>query len=269
MICLTGDLHHSSMRTANQCACAISEIQVAQLYLQLLQEANVKVTFFVTGKVFKDEWTDIQPICENSLVSVQGHTYSGFQPEIMHRLWKKISGDYNGPLWYQRWDIQRTISIIEQKTGKKVTCWRNHMYMHGPHTDRILAQCGIKLCSDGVDAKSMGPTLISDGLLRFPINVIPDHEHLFHAERTPEWVNTWVKRYHWSDDFGSASYRIEEWTDIVLDNLRANEARGAISNMIIHPITMYLCDEFRSFRKILDFIASRRSMHLDELISTT
>lgn len=266
MICLTGDIYHSRMRTGNQKAYDIAELQVAQRYLQLLEEANVKVTFFVTGKAFADEWHNLKWICDHRLVSIQGHTYYGFLPEWWHRGWKKLTGNYNGPSWYQRWDVQKTIAIIQAKTGRRITCWRNHMYMHGLHTDRILADCGIRLCSDGVDRNAIGPRWISTGLYDFPINVIPDQEHLYHAERTPEWVDGWVKRYNWSDDFGSKSYHIEEWTELVLECLRLNEQRGAISNMIIHPITMYLCDRFKSFEKILAFLANRRTMFLEDLI---
>ncbi len=34
--------------------------------------------------------------------------------------------------------------------------------------------------------------------------------HLIHAERTPEWIDWWVKRYRWSDDFGPQSYYVDE-----------------------------------------------------------
>jgi hypothetical protein len=35
--------------------------------------------------------------------------------------------------------------------------------------------------------------------------------------------------------------------------------------MLIHPITLYLCDRFRSFRRILDFIASRETVFMSDL----
>src|SRR4029078_10350992 len=127
------------------------------------------------------------------------------------------------------------------------------MYMHGPGTERVLASCGIRLCSDGVRAAAMGPEWHPAGLYNFPLHVIPDHEHIYHAERTPAWVERWVRRYHWSDDFGPGSYPVEQWADIVLDNLVRNEERGAVSNMLIHPITLYLADGFKSFARILDF----------------
>lgn len=264
MICLTGDIHHSSLRTGNQKACAISEIQVAQRYLKMLEEANVKVTFFITGKAFAEEWPDLKPICESPLASIQGHTYYCFKPDLWHRLWKKINGSYNGPEWFQRYDVKKTIAIIEKKTGKRITCWRNHMYMHGPFTDKILKECGLHICSDEVNVEAYAPYQAPDGLYHFPINIIPDHEHLYHAERTPEWVEKWVKRYNWSDSFGSRSYYIEEWTDLVLEGLKQNEQRSALSTMIIHPITLYLCDKFKSFEKILAYLSSRSTIHLTD-----
>lgn len=267
MICLTGDLHHQSLGTGNQAHCELSEIEVAQRFVRLLEEAKVKVTFFVTGRAFEEQPGELRPIVESPLVELGGHTYDCFTPALFHRVWKKIDGSYNGPAFVQRRDAQRTIDVIRRRTGRTVTLWRNHMYMHGPHTERVLSDVGIRLCSDGVERAAAGPTQDpATGLYRFPINVIPDHEHLYHAERTREWVAAWQRRYRWSDDFGSASYEVGEWTELVLEGLRQNEARGAISNMIIHPITMWLCDRFRSFERILGYLESREVIHLGETI---
>lgn len=264
MICLTGDLHHASLKTGNQRHCDISEIQVARRYLSMLQEANVKVTFFITGRSFAEEWDDVKPICEHPLVEIAGHTYHCFTPELWHRISKKAFGSYNGPAWYQRWDITKTIDIIEAKCGRRIACWRNHMYMHGPHTEMCLKACDIAVCSDGVKKDSVGPELHPSGILNYPINVMPDHEHLYHAERTPEWVERWVKRYNWSDDYGPHSYHIEEWTERVVEELRLHEEAGVTSNMIIHPITLYLCDRFKSFERILEFISRHKTVHMQE-----
>ena len=159
------------------------------------------------------------------------------------------------PNFIKKNDTQKTINAIKKKTGKTISLWRNHMYMHGQYTDEVLPKCGITICSDGVVKDSNGYTLYSPGYYHFPINIIPDHEHLIHAERTPEWISWWQKRYNWSDDFGHESYEIEDWTEIVLSQLKDNEKNGIISNMIIHPITMYLCDRFKSLERILDYIA--------------
>lgn len=139
------------------------------------------------------------------------------------------------------------------------------MYMHGPYTYDVLQACGIKVCSDTVSATAAGPSWAGDGLIELPINVIPDHEHLYHAERTPEWVAWWQQRYGFRDAFGSESYRVDQWADIVLSQIEANEARGALTTMILHPITMYLCDRFASARRILDRVRSAETVHASEV----
>lgn len=264
MICLTGDIHHNSLGTGNQAACDITEIQVCQRYLSLLEERNIKVTFFISGKSFEEEWEDLKPIVHHPLVSVQGHNWSCFTPTLFHRISKKLFGSYNGPEWYQIHDLKKTSHKIHEMTGMNINCWRNHMYMHGPNTDRILANNGIQFCSDEV--KRFGvPYRDQFGLVHVPINIIPDHEHLYHAERTRDWVKKWQKRYNWSDDFGSASYEIEEWTALVLEQLADNEKRGILSTLIIHPITMYLADRFDGVKSILDYIAEHQTIHMNEL----
>lgn len=266
MICLTGDIHHSSLQTGNQQHCDITEIQVAQRFLSMLVEAQVKVTFFVSGKAFREEWQDLQPIVTHPLVELGGHNWSCLTPVLWHRVSKKLTGSYNGPAWYQQREAMRTIEIARRRTGRTIRAWRNHMYMHGPHTEAVLRRCGITVCSDGVRKDAMGPELHPAGIYNFPINVIPDHEHLYHAERTPDWVERWKRRYQWSDDFGPDSYDIDTWVDLVLENLRRNEARGAVSNMIIHPITMYLCDGFKGFHRILDYLKRRETIHVQEAV---
>ena len=265
LVCLTSDIHHASLRTGNQQHCDISEIQTAQRFLELLEEANVKATFFVSGKCFTEEWQDLKPVVTHPLIEVGGHNWSCLTPELLHRASKKILGSYNGPAWFQRMDAARTISIIERKTGKRTRVWRNHMYMHGPHTERVLRDCGIEICSDGAEKDSVGPKRHPSGIYNFPINVIPDHEHLFHAERTRQWVADWQRRYAWSDDWGADSYEIDEWVDIVLEDLRRNEENQVVSNLIIHPITMYLCDRFAGFRRILDHLQARQTVHMSEV----
>lgn len=266
MICLTGDIHHASLRTGNQRHCDLTEVQVARLFLKHLEAMQLPVTFFISGKCVAEEYEDLKPILTHPLVEIGGHNWSCLTPAWWHRFWNKAIGSYNGPPWYQRIDAERTIKALEDASGRKIRLWRNHMYMHGPFTEEVLASVGIKLISDGVSKAAVGPVLHPAGVFNFPINVIPDHEHLYHAERTPAWVEKWVRRYKWSDDFGSKSYYIDEWVEIVLDCLEQNEARGAISNMIIHPITMYLCDGFRGVRRILAYLSRKKVVHLGQVL---
>ena len=266
MICITSDIHHMSLNTGNQQHCDITEVETALLFLKLLDKYDLKATFFISGKTFAEEWEALKPICESPGLEIGGHTYDCFEPELWHRVWNKINGSYNGPAWYQKRDVKRTIDIIQKKTGRKITSWRNHMYMHGPFTEKVLSDAGILICSDGVKKNALQPQKHETGIYNFPINIIPDHEHLYHAERTPEWVEAWVKRYNWSDDFGSASYDINTWAELVLNGLKDNLKKGVVSNIIIHPITMYLCDRFEAIEKVLSFISEHQTLFISETV---
>jgi peptidoglycan/xylan/chitin deacetylase (PgdA/CDA1 family) len=281
MIWLTGDLHDMSLKSGNQAHClkkyGLTEIEVAKKYLDLLEDANVKVTFFITGRAFKHEWEMLKPIAEHPLVEIGGHTWNCYLspwceltgirifPALWARTWNKLAKSYNGPLWYHRCDTKKTIDTIKEKTGKEIIAWRHHMYMHGQHSERVMKECGIKLLSDEVKKDISGP-FQEDGLWQFPLNIIPDHEHIYHAERTREWVQSWQKRYNWSDDFGSESYDVKEWADLAIEGLKSNEQRKATSSMIIHPITMYLCDEFEQFKRVLKVIKEQKTVHAAELV---
>jgi len=265
-VCLTGDLHHASLRTGNQAHADRSEIDIAAHYTERLREAGVKVTYFISGRAMEEEWPSLQPICDSANVEIGGHNYSCFTPPLAHRVFKKVMGSYNGPGFVQRRDALRTMAAIENRTGKRIRAFRNHMYMHGPGTEAVLASCGIEVCSDGVRAASPGPEWHGGGLYNLPLNVIPDHEHLYHAERTRDWVDQWQRRYGFSDDFGSQSYEVEEWTDLVLAQLHANAERGALSTMLIHPITLYLCDRFHAFSRILDVLARAETVFVSQTL---
>jgi hypothetical protein len=254
-----------SLNTGNQQHADRSEINIAADFISMLGKRNVKSTCFVTGRAFEEEWNDLKPICDDPLVEIGGHTYNCFMPELWHRGWNKLIGSYNGPRWHQNWDIQKTKNIIKQKTGRSINAWRNHMYMHGPYTEELLIKNDIQICCDGVQKSSAGMDTHSTGLLNFPLNIIPDHEHLYHAERTPEWVRNWVKRYSWSDDYGSESYYFNDWLNIVIDGIKEREAKDLVSHMIIHPITIYLCGGLPALTKVADTIAQYSTIQVSEL----
>jgi len=265
MICLTCDIHHKSLKTGNQEHADQTETSIAHQFTDMLSNHAIKSTCFITGKTFEEEWETIKPLCFNPNIEIGGHTYNCFTPELWHRGCKKIIGSYNGPKWQQNWDIQKTKRIIRHKTNIDITSWRNHMYMHGPNTEELLFKNGIKVCCDGVNKNSTGFKRHSTGLLNFPLNIIPDHEHLYHAERNPEWVQNWIKRYNWSDDYGSESYYFHEWFEIFKAEIMKRESLGIVSHILIHPITIYLCQGLTGLAKIVSFLTQFDSCFVNEL----
>ena len=138
--------------------------------------------------------------------------------------------------------------------------------MHGPHTESLLIRNGIPICCDGVRRTGALFERHPSGILNFPINIIPDHEHLYHAERTPRWVEKWVNRYRWSDDYGSSSYYFDEWFEILKREVIDRERIGRVSHLIIHPITLYLCDGYRALERVANFLADFESKQVSELL---
>lgn len=266
MICLTADLHHMSLKTGNQMHSDKTEMSLAGEFVKMMEKRNIKGSFFITGRSFLEEWDEVKPIVESSNIEIGGHNYEAFKPEFLHRVWNKLTNNYNGPYAYQYYDTKKTIDTIYAKTGKRINIWRNHMYMHGQNTEKVLSSLGIKICSDGVKKDNFSLNHDPNGIYNLPINIIPDHEHIIHAERTPEWIEQWQKRYKWSDDFGPDSYYIDAWAKLVIDQLKENEANGNLSVMIIHPITMYLADGFKAVQTILDYIETRESIFMSDLL---
>ena len=46
---------------------------------------------------------------------------------------------------------------------------------------------------------------------------------------------------------------------------RRHEESDVLSVMIIHPITLYLCDRLKSFQRILEFLASCKTVKLGDV----
>jgi len=265
MIYLTCDVHNQSLNMSYRSYHDKSELQVTQEFIKLLEKYNVKSTMFLTGKCFTEEWEDARPICDHPLVQIGGHNYYCFEPAIVHRLWGKLTRNFSGPRIYQRHDIKKTQEVIFQRTGKRATAWRNHTLLHGPNTESILAELGFKICADEVRASANGPEWHKDGIHNFPVNIIPDYDHIYHADRTEAWVKAWVNEWNWSDDFGSESYYIEQWTDLVLTQIQTRVAENRTVNLIIHPITQYICDKLMSVERIIKFIGSQSNGFYSEL----
>ena len=264
MICLSCDIHHSSLKLSYNRYSDKSELQVTQQLIKLLEKYNVKATMFSTGKCFTEEWEDMRPISEHPLVEIGGHNYFCFKPELFHKVWNKAFNNFNGPWLVQHYDASKLINTVKDKTGVKIASWRNHRYKHGPNTDKILSRLGIKICSDEVSASATGP-YSKNGIHHFPVNIIPDYDHIYHANRTEEWVNWYVNSGSKIDDFGPESYKIDEWTEIVLKQLQERIENKSIANILIHPITQYISDRFAGLEEILKFISTDENCKYSEL----
>lgn len=269
MLCLTGDLHHMSLGTNEQKSLrhGKTEMQSALPYLEIAQKYGIKTTLFITGKSFLQEWDQVKDILPFPLVEIGGHTFNAFSPKLPYRVFKKLCGSFNGPWFVQRWDIQRTVDIIYRKTGKKITSWRNHAYMHDQQTHEILYRHGIQVVSDCVNPVVLGPYPGSSGIIELPLNVIPDHEHLLHAHRTTQLQEYIHHKYGWSDKFGWQAFAPQDWLQLVIQQVEDIERQGGVATVLMHPLCMYSADNFGIFEEFCRFAASCTTIFASEAVS--
>ncbi len=265
MICLTGDIHHSSLNSPEQRYSDYSEAELASHYLKICKRYNIKATLFFTGRSFLDDWEHIRELMKFNNFEIGGHTFTALRPRLLHDYFRKLFHSYYGPSFYQWFDIKRTLSTIKRKTGITVVSWRTHAYSSDKITYKLLPRFGVRIITDEVKKNLYQPHLINANLFSFSINVLPDHEHIFHADRTVSHVERKVKA-GWQDDFTQKSYQIEDWLELVKEQVKEIETTSGIATLLVHPLCMHVADNFQAFEKLCVFLSSYRCETLREAL---
>lgn len=133
-VCLTGDVHHMSLETRDQEYMDRTEVEAAIEYAEVAAEYDVPVTLFVTGKAAEEEPERVKRLAVMENVEIGGHNYWAFDT-LIHKGWRGVTGSWNGPRPFQRWEIRKTIETFEE-LGIEITSWRDHAYRHDRHTRR-------------------------------------------------------------------------------------------------------------------------------------
>jgi len=254
-VCVTGDVHHMSLGTRDQAHLDGTEVRAAVEYARLAAEYDVPVTLFCTGKTAAEEPDGIRTLREMDHVEVAGHNYWAFDTPV-HAAWRAVGkatggavGSWNGPKPFQRWEIARTVDAFAD-LGVDVVSWRDHAYRRDAHTPACLADAGIRYLSDEVSER---PTLGTEsGVTTVPINTPPDHEHVYHAYRTPEFVAALDRSFPFGDDSRDPA----DWADWVLDRVRSVREDGGVATVLAHPACMQLADGFDAFESMLEVLAT-------------
>jgi peptidoglycan/xylan/chitin deacetylase (PgdA/CDA1 family) len=274
MICLTGDIHHRSLRINEQAFLppGDSEVGVAVRYLRLLEEFGLKATFYVTGRTLVEEWESFRPIAESPLVEIGGHTFGGLPRSRWSALRSRLTGRptlsharSHGSYRRQLADASRMVEVAQRRTGRRIASWRSHGLVRDRHTEPILARCGIRFISDELSWDKLLPERTPAGLVSHAINVIMDHDHIYHAHRTPQYVEH--QKAHWSfpQDPTRESYPIQQWGEMVVRQVSMIEARGGLATVLMHPLCMFVADGFRTARRLLAFFARSPCLWAGEL----
>ncbi len=270
MICLTGDVHHDGLRTNEQLFLApqkISEVAITLDYVRLCEKYDVKCTLYVTGRTLADQWEAFQPVTASPLVEIGGHTYAGLPQGAWVKLWSRLSGKTAcshssacGSCSSQKRDVARMMEVARRRLDKPIVSWRSHGLVRDRHTYGILAGAGVKFISDDLNWHKLFPERLPEGLISHPMNVIMDHDHLFHAHRTPEYVARQKLNWTFHDDPIKESYSIEEWGAIVTKQVVAIEQKGGLATVLMHPSCMHVADEFKTMEKLLKLFSQYKTI---------
>lgn len=248
-VCITGDVHHMSMETRDQSYLDGTEVQAAIEYAEIAAEYDVPVTLFCTGKCVAEEPDAMKRLAAMDNVEIGGHNYWAFTTPV-HTAWRALEkmtggriGSWNGPKWFQSWEIERTIDVLES-LDVNVTAWRDHAYRHGEYTASLLALHGITHFSDAIGPDQR--VRQEDGVTVVPVNTPPDHEHVYHSFRTPEFVS----KGDFEGPFGNSSYKPNEWLNWVFESIQRWNEENEIATVLAHPACMELADGLTTFEKL-------------------
>lgn len=263
-VCLTGDVHHMSLETRDQAYMDRTELDVAIEYAEIAGEYGVPVTLFVTGKAAVEEPNRVRRLVAMDHVEIGGHGYYAFDTPI-HTAWRGLGkltrgfvGSWNGPKWFQQWEIRRTKSTLTD-LGATVTSWRDHAYRHDSNTASLLASAGIERFSDSVGPDERVQN--ESGVTVLPVNTPPDHEHIYHAFR--KRGSDAVQQFR--GPFGGNSVEPEEWVDWVADQAATVLADDGVATILAHPSCLWLADEFESLYGLCEWISDREPLLMREI----
>ena len=275
MLCITGDIHHSSLKTNEQkylSAPEDTEARIGARFIKLLESYGIKYTCYVTGKTLEEEWEDFRLIAESPLVEVGGHTYEGLPRSTFSKIRSFVSGKptishsfSHGSYRKQKKDVKKMTAIVQRKTGKPVVSWRSHGLVRDKNTYLLLREADITHISDSTDWNQLLPVKTDEGLISHAINVIMDHDHIYHVHRDRAYVDHQKKNWTLTEDPTTESYSIEEWGELVKKQVREGLAAGGMMTVLMHPICMYTSDRFTTARRLLDFFSQYKTIWASEI----
>ena len=246
-----------SMGTRDQAYMDRTEVGVAIEYAEIAAEYDVPVTLFLTGRTAVEEPDRVEQLAAMENVEIGGHNYWAFDTPI-HTAWRAVEkvtdgriGSWNGPRAFQRYEIRRTIEVLNER-GADVTAWRDHAYRHDGYTAELLSEEGITHFSDVVGPDEEVRKV--NGVTVVPINTPPDHEHVYHAFRTPG--SKAVEEF--DGPFGGRSVSVSEWAEWVLNRIESVQSDENLATVLAHPACLWLADEFETFEHLVVSISDKQ-----------
>lgn len=265
MICLTGDIHHLTLKTLDQQYLSDSEADVASKYIEIAEYYSIKTTLFLTGKVVEEDKEAIIKLSGKKGIEFGGHTYAAFQPKLLYKLSYRFLGLHNGPRWLQANDIKKTIKVFKDHLNVKIRSWRNHAYRNDRNTPSLLLNNGIKCYSD-IASPSYKKPFTKNGIVYVPINVLPDHDYMYHGNRRPGFFDETPLA---KSNFKTTAMPPEKWLETVKKQVSEIVSAGGIATILAHPACMEIADGFVVFEQLCKFLSKFPSAHVCEMENYT
>ena len=152
------------------------------------------------------------------------------------------------------------VDIARKRLGHAIVSWRSHGLVRDHNTNRILAELGIQYISDEINWEKHLPEEVDGGLISHPLNVIMDHDHLYHAHRSAEYVARQQADWPFKEDPTAESYTIEAWGDIVERQVDSIQAKGGVATVLMHPVCMHVADGFGTMKRLLQHFAESQTV---------
>ncbi len=263
-VIITGDVHHQRHSSTIQRYLDDSEIELAVDYSNILIRNGLVATILLTGKCFVQAPETCRLLDSKPSIEIGGHTYSAYEPRIIYRIWKYITGSPNGPPFLQKVDTNLTVRVARSAIGKTIRSWRNHAYRNDRHTNKIIVGCGIRTVSNEV-GPDVSIRMIDTGagnLLSMGINVWPDAEHMEHGDVTKVLAGHRKLKYN---RFPDVIFNGEEYIEAVDKMVSSLISRGEHAVLLFHPCCMMASDEMRTFEKLCERLSNYPSYTMSEV----
>ena len=237
-IWLTGDVHHMTMNGHDQKlliknGSGYTEVELCAPYLEIANQYGFEPTLFFTGKAILEEGNTIKELMNKYNLFIGGHTFSAYRPNIISRISNKIISSPYINRYSQYLDIKKTQVIIEDNLGIITKKWRNHAYRTDRHTYQILSELGFLQVSNEVNQEKYYEEKVCGDLCSLPIDTLPDHENLLHSTEH------------------EGGLQADEWVRENIKCIQRVMNRKGVATLLLHPLCMYLEDDFNSMERLL------------------
>ena len=263
MICVTGDIHHKGLNSDDLMFCRGSELDSGLIMAEIARDHGLSLTLFVTGRCAEEEPQKLRRLSQFSNVEIGGHNYFGFKPRRPFSIWERLTGLKNGPRIFQEWEVSKTLNLLGSTCGDTVVSWRDHGYRHDRNTASILAKKGIRFWSDALSKDGAQP-FEQNGLWTVPINTLPDHDYVFHGDRTKDSVDPNVLL---NTAFEIGPMNSIQWRELVIRQVGKLENKNIdnLATLLCHPACMEVFDNFQTFEWLCQRLPVSRSIKMADI----